>query len=94
MSQLIFRQKSPPSSWRERKNFLNEKNALTIEHVEIVQGAASALYGMNAINGLANFTTKDPFTTPGFSVQQQIGINHVNDPNNISAKLYNGTNVR
>ena len=34
---------------------------LDIEHVEIVQGAASALYGMNAINGLANFTTKDPF---------------------------------
>jgi len=67
---------------------------LDIEHVEVVQGAASPLYGMNALNGLANFTTKDPFTSPGLSVRQQIGINHVNDPNNISAKLYNGTNVR
>lgn len=67
---------------------------LDIEHVEIVQGAASALYGMNAINGLANFTTKDPFTSQGFSIQQQAAINHVNDPNKISPKVYNETNIR
>ncbi len=68
--------------------------SLDIDHVEIVQGAASALYGMNAINGLANFTTKDPFTSPGFSIQQQVGINHVNDPNSIGAHLYNETSIR
>lgn len=67
---------------------------LDIDHVEIVQGAASALYGINAINGLANFTTKDPFTSAGLSLQQQIGINHVNDPNNITAQLYNETAIR
>ncbi|MEO6722121.1 MAG: TonB-dependent receptor [Ferruginibacter sp.] len=67
---------------------------LDIDHVEIVQGAASALYGMNAINGLANFTTKDPFTSQGFSIRQQVGINHVNDPNNVSLKIYNETNIR
>ena len=67
---------------------------LDIVHVEIVQGAASALYGMNAINGLANFTTKDPFTSQGFSIQQQIGINHVSDPNNVPSQLYNETNIR
>ncbi len=67
---------------------------LDINHVEIVQGAASALYGMNAINGLVNITTKDPFTTPGFSIEQQIGINHVNDPNNISAQLFNESAIR
>src|SRR5436853_147254 len=34
---------------------------LDIETIEITPGAASALYGMNAINGLANLQTKSPF---------------------------------
>src|SRR6185295_3794228 len=34
---------------------------LDLESTEIVPGVASALYGMNAINGLANFTSLDPF---------------------------------
>jgi outer membrane cobalamin receptor len=67
---------------------------LDIDHVEVIQGVASALYGMNATNGLANFTTKDPFATPGFSIQQQVGVNHINDPNAVSARLYNETNIR
>ena len=67
---------------------------LDIDHVEVIQGVASALYGMNAANGLANFTTKDPFATPGFSIQQQVGVNHINDPNDVSARLYNETNIR
>ena len=67
---------------------------LDIEHVEIIQGVASALYGMNATNGLANFTTKDPFTYPGLSIQQQVGINHISDPGNIPSKIYNETNLR
>jgi iron complex outermembrane receptor protein len=58
---------------------------LDIDHVEVVQGAATALYGMNALNGLVNFTTKDPFTSQGFSIQQQTGVNHINDPNNVAA---------
>jgi outer membrane receptor protein involved in Fe transport len=36
-------------------------NDLDIERVEIIPGVASALYGMNTINGLANFLTRDPF---------------------------------
>ncbi|WP_207512554.1 TonB-dependent receptor [Longitalea luteola] len=67
---------------------------LDIDHVEVIQGVASALYGMNATNGLANFTTKDPFTTQGFSIQQQVAINHVNDPNEVAAQLYNETSIR
>lgn len=51
---------------------------LDIESVEIIPGVASALYGMNAINGLANFITKDPFLHTGLSVQQKIGFNRVN----------------
>lgn len=67
---------------------------LDISNVEIIQGVASALYGMNATNGLANFTTKDPFTSAGVSIEQQVGINHVNDPNGTGAKWYNETNLR
>jgi outer membrane receptor protein involved in Fe transport len=67
---------------------------LDIDHVEVIQGVASALYGMNATNGLANFTTKDPFTTQGFSIQQQVAFNHVNDPGDVAPRLYNETNFR
>lgn len=50
---------------------------LDIQSVEITPGAASALYGMNAINGMANLLTKDPFTNQGLSFYQKTGINHV-----------------
>ena len=67
---------------------------LDIDHVEVIQGVASALYGMNAANGLANFTTKDPFTTQGFSIQQQVALNHVSDPNDVAPRLYSETDLR
>ncbi|MBO9681530.1 MAG: TonB-dependent receptor [Flavisolibacter sp.] len=50
---------------------------LDIQSVEITPGAASALYGMNAINGMANLITKNPFTNQGLSFYQKTGINHV-----------------
>src|SRR5436190_6377208 len=50
---------------------------LDIQSVEITPGAASALYGMNAINGMANLITKSPFTYQGLSIYQKTGINHV-----------------
>lgn len=50
---------------------------LDIESVEITPGAASALYGMNAINGMANLLTKSPFTSQGLSIYQKTGLNHV-----------------
>ena len=50
---------------------------LDIASIEITPGAASALYGMNAINGMANLLTKNPFTYQGLSVYQRIGVNHV-----------------
>jgi len=52
---------------------------LDIESVEITPGASSALYGMNAINGMANLKTKSPFLYQGLSVYQKVGLNHVND---------------
>jgi outer membrane receptor protein involved in Fe transport len=74
---------------------------LDIMSVEIVPGTAAALYGLNAINGLANFQTKNPFTYQGLSVRQQTGVNHVGDPNVKTfgegaspAKSYSETSVR
>ena len=68
-------------------------NDLDIESVEILPGNASALYGMNTINGLANFITKDPFANQGVSIQQKTGVNHVNDPN-IGAAIFTETSLR
>lgn len=50
---------------------------LDIESIEITPGAASALYGMNAINGLANLQTKSAFQYQGVSLYQKTGVNHV-----------------
>ena len=66
---------------------------LDIERVEIVPGVASALYGLNALNGLAQLITKDPFMSPGLSVSQKTAINHVNDLF-VSAKAYSETSLR
>lgn len=66
---------------------------LDIESVEIIPGTASALYGLNAINGLANFITKDPFKSTGISFQQKTGINHLGDKET-SAKLFSETSFR
>ncbi|MGI4887086.1 MAG: TonB-dependent receptor [Janthinobacterium lividum] len=66
---------------------------LDILSVEVVPGTASALYGLNAINGLANFSTRNPFRFEGLSVLQKTGLNHVNDPN-VGAQAYSETSVR
>ena len=66
---------------------------LDIDNVEILAGSASALYGMNTVNGLANFATKNPFTSAGLSIQQKIAVNHVNDDNS-KAKSFSETTVR
>ena len=50
---------------------------LDIQSIEVTPGAASALYGMNAINGMSNLITKNAFKTQGLSIFQRIGVNHV-----------------
>ena len=49
---------------------------LDIASIEITPGASSALYGMNAINGMANLLTKNPFLYEGLSVYSKNGLNH------------------
>ncbi len=46
---------------------------LDIENVEVINGAASALYGANALQGIVNMTTKDPYKYPGLDVMVKGG---------------------
>lgn len=66
---------------------------LDIQSVEITPGAASALYGMNALNGMANLLTKNPFIHQGLSFYQKTGINHV-DGKDHSPSLLTETAIR
>lgn len=45
--------------------------------VELLPGAASALYGAGGINGTLLMTSKNPFDYQGMSVQLKAGLNHV-----------------
>ena len=60
---------------------------LDIASVEITPGAASALYGMNAINGMANLITKSPFLHQGLSLYQKTGVNHIDGKDHDPAVL-------
>jgi iron complex outermembrane receptor protein len=68
-------------------------NDLDILSVEIIPGSASALYGMNAINGIAQFITKNPFDFHGISFNQKIGVNNVNSLDSKST-AFSETNLR
>jgi iron complex outermembrane receptor protein len=50
---------------------------LDVESVELIPGAGAAVYGMNAINGIANIRTKNPFNSQGLGIYQRTGINHI-----------------
>lgn len=54
-------------------------NDLDLESAEMIPGAASALYGPNAINGILLLTSKNPFDYQGLSVYAKTGINHVDE---------------
>lgn len=69
-------------------------NDLDIDKIEIIPGTAAALYGMNAINGLANIQTKNPFEYQGISIQQLTGVNHVGNIDRFSPKIYSQFNMR
>ena len=52
---------------------------IDIESVEVIPGAASALYGPVAFNGVLMMHTKDPFKFQGLTVQAKTGINHIDE---------------
>ena len=49
-------------------------NELDVESVEILPGAASALYGANAFNGVLNMRSKNPFKYKGLSAYVKYGV--------------------
>ncbi|HTM97344.1 MAG TPA: TonB-dependent receptor [Pedobacter sp.] len=54
---------------------------LDVDNVELLPGAASALYGAGGINGTLLMTSKNPYQYQGVSFQYKGGINHVDDNN-------------
>ncbi len=61
---------------------LNGPSELDVESVEMIPGAASALYGPNAFNGILLVTSKNPFEYQGFSAFAKLGVNHVSKSDN------------
>jgi outer membrane receptor protein involved in Fe transport len=66
---------------------------LDIESVELIPGAASAVYGLNAVNGISNLKTKNPFKFQGLSVYLKQGVNHI-DGRDIAASPYGEYAIR
>ena len=66
---------------------------LDIDKIEVLPGTASALYGMNTVNGLVNISTKDPFLFTGATVQQKLAVTHINDANS-DIKMFTETSLR
>ncbi|MEB2774120.1 TonB-dependent receptor [Algoriphagus sp. D3-2-R+10] len=66
---------------------------LDVESIEIIPGASSALYGLNALNGTSNMITKSPFLYTGFSFYQQLGLNHVNSTQ-FAPQIFNQSALR
>jgi outer membrane receptor protein involved in Fe transport len=57
---------------------INGPAELDMESIELIPGAASALYGPNAFNGLMMMNSKSPFDYPGLSVMIKQGITSSN----------------
>jgi outer membrane receptor protein involved in Fe transport len=55
---------------------LNGPSQIDVESVELIPGAASALYGPNAFNGILMVTSKSPFEYQGLSAYVKVGANH------------------
>lgn len=66
---------------------------IDVESVELIPGAASALYGPAAFNGMLSMQTKDPFRYQGLSLYLKKGINYVGEAD-IDPHAVNDVSVR
>lgn len=63
-----------PASKADTGNFLwNRINLEDVERIEVVRGAASALYGSHAMGGVINIITKAPSKRPETTVRSEAG---------------------
>lgn len=67
---------------------------LDVRSVELIPGAASALYGPVAFNGMVHTQTKNPFDYQGLSVQTKVGVNHVKDGTDEGIKPFYDLGIR
>jgi outer membrane receptor protein involved in Fe transport len=70
---------------------INGLNELDVDHVELLPGASSALYGSGGMTGTLLMTSKDPFKYQGFSAQVKQGVNHLGDDQTSAHPYYNWT---
>ncbi|MDB5239712.1 MAG: TonB-dependent receptor [Spirosoma sp.] len=61
---------------------------LDLESVELLPGAASALYGPNAVNGLLLMTSKSPFQYQGLSAYAKAGVMHASNRSTPTTPFY------
>ncbi len=64
---------------------------LDVESVEILPGAASALYGPNAINGLILMNSKSPFLYQGLSATLRGGVMHEEGRTKVNTPFYDAS---
>jgi len=64
---------------------------LDLESVELLPGAASALYGPNAVNGILLMTSKSPFRYQGLSASVKGGLMHVDGRNRSASPMYDAS---
>ncbi len=55
-------------------------NDLDLDNIEVISGAASALYGANAMQGVISMTTKNPYDHQGLSIQLKGGYSTAPGP--------------
>lgn len=61
---------------------------LDLDNVELIPGAASALYGPNALNGIVLMTSKSPFQYQGLSAQVKGGVLNDGGRTNATTPFY------
>jgi len=66
---------------------------LDLESVEMLPGAASALYGPNAIQGILLMQSKSPFDYQGLDIYSKLGVTHVDEEDHPIA-LYRDQGIR
>lgn len=67
---------------------------LDLESAELIPGAASALYGPNALNGILLMNSKSPFEYKGLSFNTKLGVNHIDSNVESSPQLYQSYDLR
>ncbi|MBK9510120.1 MAG: TonB-dependent receptor [Cytophagaceae bacterium] len=67
---------------------------LDLESAELIPGAASALYGPNAINGILLLNSKSPFLYQGLSASAKGGMMHFDDPSGLKPSPFTDLSLR